>query len=125
MSFRTILVVDDEEPLRRSLRRILDRAGYIVLTAEDGSEAMRMYNAADPPVDLVLTDVVMQRMDGPELARTLWAIRPDLPIVFMSGLVQLSTLLAAGVPADADFLRKPYTIEEVLEIVEEALNRSR
>jgi DNA-binding NtrC family response regulator len=125
MSARTILVADDEEPLRRALRTVLERAGYNVVTAEDGAEALRLFEAADPPIDLVLTDIVMPRRDGVELARSLTALRPDLPIVFMSGLVQLSTLLAAGVSPDADFLRKPWTFDEVLEMVEEALNRAR
>jgi two-component system cell cycle sensor histidine kinase/response regulator CckA len=72
---RTVLLVEDEEPVRRVAARCLERAGYRVLAVADGEDALRIA-AATPKIDLLLTDVVMPGMSGPELARELSRLIP-------------------------------------------------
>lgn len=81
----TILVVEDEESVRKVAGKILQAKGYTVLQAEDGEEALRTFEAHDGPIHLLLTDVVMPQMRGPELAERLQRIQPDLKVIFMSG----------------------------------------
>src|SRR4051812_36051783 len=81
----TVLVVDDEDGVREYVRRVLELAGYAVLPAGCPREAERLFRADPGRVALVLTDVVMPGRSGPELARDLRAIRPGVPVLFMSG----------------------------------------
>ena len=83
---QTVLLVEDEAAIRRVTARILERNGYVVLEAADGPAAIRL--AADHRFDLLLTDVVMPRMSGRELADRLRVDRPDLTVLFMSGYSQ-------------------------------------
>ena len=78
-----ILLVDDEENVRVSLRGVLEHAGYDVLEAEDGVQALRSFRAESP--DLVLTDIVMPEMDGLEAIMTMWREDPDVRVIAMSG----------------------------------------
>ncbi|MGI9592245.1 MAG: ATP-binding protein, partial [Myxococcota bacterium] len=80
-----VLVVDDEESVRRVARRLLERAGHRVSEACNGQEAIRLCTESDDPPDLVLTDWVMPRMGGEELALRLRGLRPEIRLVFMSG----------------------------------------
>ncbi|HEX6643935.1 MAG TPA: ATP-binding protein, partial [Gemmatimonadales bacterium] len=107
----TILVVEDEETVRTLASRVLSDAGYGVIRAADGAEAFNVVNDGER-VDLVLTDVVMPRMSGVELADRLAKIRPDLPVVFMSGYT--GTELVPGVQAATHFLQKPFAAESLL-----------
>src|ERR1700723_1130039 len=81
----TILVVEDAEAIRTMVCTMLAQQGYHCLEAADGVDALRVLDATAAPVHLVLTDVIMPKMTGAELARHLGRLRPDLPIVFMSG----------------------------------------
>src|SRR2546426_9091101 len=113
---QSILVVDDYDLIRTSLRRILQDAGYEVFEASDGRQAINQMreNAAD----LVITDLVMPEQEGLETIRSLRSERPDLKIIAMSG----GQYLAAAEKLGADLtLPKPLRAEKVLEAVRKLL----
>jgi len=98
--------------------------GYQLLKAASGAEALKIVAAHDQPLDLVLTDAMMPGMSGPELARTLVATRPDLPVIVMSGHTHLLAGLDAVSPAIST-LQKPFTAKELRGRVRDALKRPR
>jgi CheY-like chemotaxis protein len=79
----TVLFAEDDSSIRQNLAQLLSIQGYRVLTAEDGFEALRLLTQQD--IDLLLTDIVMPGLDGVELARKAKALRPDMPIMFLTG----------------------------------------
>ena len=103
-----ILVVDDEEPVRLVTRRRLEREGYVVLTASGGEEALVYVRDPDRMIDLVLTDFAMPGMDGPELAPRIRTLRPDLPIIGMSGHDQSDRAAELAALGFSEVLGKPY-----------------
>lgn len=118
-----VLVVDDEELIRRAVRRVLERAGYEVREAPDGRAALSLLETDGNGIALVLSDVVMPVMDGVVLARTLRERLPALPIVFTSGHTQRALSGGSTLPADIPLLRKPWTVDELLAFVRAALER--
>jgi CheY-like chemotaxis protein len=112
----TLLVVEDHPPLRSLISTILGHAGYRVFMAANAQEALRL-SAADS-IDLVLTDVVMPGMSGPDLVEQLRAHRPNLRVVFMSGYDQ-GSLRARG--ADTHYLQKPFKPRALLAKIAEVL----
>ena len=115
----TVLLVEDEEQLRKLAHAILTRAGYTVIEAPNGGEALRTF-APGPRVDLLLTDMVMPRVSGTALAAQLSAQRPGLRVVFMSGYTDTSAV-EQGLPPGAIFVQKPFTPEVLLRKVRQAL----
>lgn len=108
-----ILVVDDEELVRLSVSRILQKVGYEVITAADGSESLAMMSTGRR-VDLVLMDVAMPVMDGPTAVRELRARGVGAPIVLMSGYAE-EELANRGMMVNANaFLRKPFEVTELV-----------
>jgi PAS domain S-box-containing protein len=103
----TVLLADDEDDVRESIRRSLERYGYRVLTARDAEGALAIVAELGDEIDVVVTDVVMPTMSGFELGRKLAAIAPDLPVVFISGYPD-EAILEAPLPAPV-FLPKPFT----------------
>ncbi|MGH7700590.1 MAG: response regulator, partial [Gemmatimonadales bacterium] len=119
----TILVVDDEEIVRSSLRRALTRFGYRVLEAGDGGTALAALQGADPPVDLVILDLVLPG-GGAAIFELLKAVRPDLKVLVSSGYSP-DEENARALAAKADgFLPKPYEIAELKRAVAQALGRA-
>jgi CheY-like chemotaxis protein len=116
----TILLVEDEDALRTVTRRILEAAGYRVLTAANGPDALGALSADGVSVDLLLSDVVMPEMLGPELARRLRQLMPSIRILFMSGFAQpvLGDAMELG---SVDLIEKPFTAPALLGRVERAL----
>jgi PAS domain S-box-containing protein len=114
----TILLVEDEEAVRRLVERLLVSAGYQVLAAASGSEALAALERHDGSVDLVITDVVMPGMSGPELAKQIARRRPGLKVLFTSGFA--SDAIGAMGEA-AHFIGKPYSIAELARKVREVL----
>ncbi len=117
---QTVLVVEDEARIRAVLERVLADHGYEVLLASDGTNGLALARSHDGPIALLLTDVVMPQMSGPELAQVLLGDRPDLRIVFMSGYTQ-GIIGTQGIEADAALLEKPFTRKALLEAIAEAL----
>jgi DNA-binding response OmpR family regulator len=121
----TILVVDDERISRRLAYRILSEEGYRVLEADGGSEALDVLSQARGRVDLLMVDVVMPECDGVELGLKVQEHWPDQRILYMSAH-PAEVLVRHGLPSlDVPFLAKPYTRDEVLARVREALERRR
>jgi CheY-like chemotaxis protein len=108
----TILVVEDEPGLLKLVTSLLQNYGYSVLAARTPEEAIRIAERAGA-IDLLLTDVVMPQVSGPELARTLTAIRPGLKIVYMSGYAETGMFRNGLVDAGAEFIQKPFSAQSL------------
>jgi two-component system cell cycle sensor histidine kinase/response regulator CckA len=119
-----VLVVEDEDELRRLAADELARWGYIVLTAAHGTEALAVVESLDRGLDLLVTDVVMPGIDGVELAAELTKRFPDLPVLFMSGHLDEEARGRRPLDEDADFLAKPYTPLQLARRVRQALDRA-
>ena len=119
----TVLVVDDQHFARRVAYRVLSEAGYRVLEAEDGEEALDVLYSARARVDLVMIDVVMPKIDGVELAARIQEQWPEKGILFMSGHAAEVLAQHGLIYLDVPFLAKPFTRDEALAKVREALER--
>jgi CheY-like chemotaxis protein len=117
----TILVVEDDSGVRRFASRVLEAAGYRVLTAPDGNSAVEA--AAHGDVQLLLTDVVMPVMSGAEVASRLAATQPGIRVLFMSGHTDKSIVRDGVLEPGIDFLPKPFTSESLLAAVDRAMSR--
>ncbi|MFO8231544.1 MAG: sigma-54 dependent transcriptional regulator [Longimonas sp.] len=117
----TILVVDDEASIRRTLREILEYEDYTVEQASDGEEALDM--AQSHSYDLVLLDVKMPKRDGMEVLETLSTERPNLPVVMISGHGTVETAVEATKLGAYDFIEKPPDLNRLLLTVRNALDR--
>lgn len=118
----TILLVEDEESLRRLTRTSLEMGGYKVLEAKDGADAVQASSAYDGPIHLLLTDIVMPGLGGRTLARELVQQRPGLRIVYMSGYTG-QTIGSQAIEPGHDFLPKPFTRQALSRKIREALDR--
>ena len=117
----TILLVEDEEAVRRLAGMVLKAGGYTVLEARDGTEALAMAEAHLDPIRLLITDLIMPNIGGWELARRLRSVRPGLKILLMSGYTEW-TLDDHGVSeGDLAFLQKPFTPADLLRKVREVV----
>ena len=108
---KTILVVDDEQDVLILLKLILETSGYRALLAPGAETALKLLGQDDLKVDLLLTDVVMPGMSGTELARVSRELRPDLPILFMTGFADTEAVRLKVWDDTVQLLRKPFTEE--------------
>jgi two-component system cell cycle sensor histidine kinase/response regulator CckA len=116
----TILLVEDEDSLRRLTHHVLKILGYTVLEASNGGEGCRVSAEHQGKIDLVLTDVIMPGMNGPTLTQQLGTSRPEIKILYMSG--HTGQAVGHGVlPAGSNFLQKPFTRDNLAHKVREAL----
>jgi len=117
-----VLIVDDENPMRRLAGDLLAHAGFTVVTAGDGEEAVAMIRRGALEFDAVLLDMIMPYLSGAETCREIKALRPKLPIVLTSGARQqeFSQLIDEG--AAAAFVQKPFPPGRLVETVREAMN---
>ena len=115
----TILVVEDEQIVRSLARRLLTRHGYHVIEAVDGKQALELAETHGGRVDLVLTDVVMPGMSGPELIGHLRDEMPALKVIFMSGYTDESLDQDALSEPGTRFIQKPFSVEGMLSLVRE------
>lgn len=121
---RTVLLAEDDDAVREFVRAVLEQAGFVVVAAPDGRAAGDRF-AADPDrFDLVLTDVIMPHAIGPELVARVRAVRPDLPVLFMSAFPGGPGLAPDPLPADEPLLEKPFTVAALLAAVTAALGGS-
>jgi DNA-binding NtrC family response regulator len=111
-----ILVVDDEPAIRRFAARILVREGYVVHEAGDGAEALAIITAGGVAVDVVVSDIVMPRLNGVELIQALATTHPALPIILMTGY-GAGALAERGIAAPCAVLAKPFAAERLVEEV--------
>ena len=119
----TILLVEDETAVRVLARRILEAAGYTVLPAANGGEALLILERFHDPVHLMMTDVVMPGMSGPELATRLSTLRPGMKVLYTSGYTD-DEVVRRGILTDAvRFINKPYAVSELTRKVREVLDQ--
>ena len=115
-----VLVVDDEENILSTTKDTLEEAGYDVLTASGGREALQLLNGDGNPIDAVITDLVMPEVDGLELIERLRQQHPDLPIIAASGMADGRTDKAVELGANV-FLPKPFTAEKLQATLQKVL----
>ncbi|MDE1994863.1 MAG: response regulator, partial [Rhizobiaceae bacterium] len=118
-----VLLVEDEEAVRRGGKRMLETRGYTVYEAGSGVEALDIMEELEGKVDVVVSDVVMPEMDGPSLLRELRKTYPDLKFIFVSGYAE--DAFARNLPADAQFgfLPKPFSLKQLAVVVRETLDK--
>jgi two-component system, cell cycle sensor histidine kinase and response regulator CckA len=118
----TVLVVEDEAAIRQLTNLILQKAGYTVLLAESPVAAERIAGNHPGPIHLMLTDVVMPGMRGPELAERMLRLRPDLRVLFMSGYTDDAITHHGFLDAGTEFLQKPFTPLGLMQKIREVLD---
>lgn len=119
----TVLIVEDEDGVRRASERILAAVGYRVLTAASGAEAIELALRHAGEIELVLTDVVMPGMSGPEVAARLKETRPSLEVLYMSGYADTAIGQHGVLAEGAHFIAKPFSVEALRRKVREVLDR--
>jgi PAS domain S-box-containing protein len=118
---RLILLAEDEEPLRNMLIKILTRSGYRVLSAADGQEAVRMFNEVPQQIDLALLDMVMPFLNGQKVCDHIRSIRPELPVIFMTGYNRDMLNRKLMLQKQCRIIYKPCNISELLKKIRLAL----
>jgi DNA-binding response OmpR family regulator len=112
-----VLLVEDDEMLRRMLARTLDHEGFRVLEAGHGEAALLMVRSLSRPVDLVLTDIAMPVMDGFEFSRVFRALYPSIPVLFMSGALPRTSRGVPLLQVGTHLLLKPFGPDVLIEAV--------
>jgi nitrogen-specific signal transduction histidine kinase/ActR/RegA family two-component response regulator len=120
MGSETVLLVEDEEAVRRLEREMLETYGYTVLVAGDGAEGLKLAQNHPHPIQLLLTDILMPKMGGVELAERLSKARPELKVLYTSGYNDSGGNLTSV--AGARYLQKPYTMEELARTLRDLLD---
>ena len=119
----TILLVEDEELLRAGVQEVLEIQGYTVITAPDGEQALACLAAQT--IDLIITDLVMPKMDGVDFVKQLRTIKPDLPVIVVSGstrnIMQRYGIDSIQVPGANASLPKPFKSVDLIEQVRQLL----
>jgi two-component system, cell cycle sensor histidine kinase and response regulator CckA len=120
-STETILVVDDETGIRDLAAEYLEGRGYSVLTASGGIEARDLLAKYEGPVHLLLTDTVMPRMTGHELAQAILALRPEIKVIYMSGYLEFNASAHIQSGDGTLYIQKPFSLDALAKIVRAAL----
>lgn len=118
----TVLLVEDEEAVRAFSARVLRNKGYNVLEARSGEVALEVMRDHGDPIDLLITDVVMPRLDGPGLVREVRAERPELKVIYISGYTERNLSQSLDLQGPTHFLAKPFTLKQFAEKVKEVLH---
>jgi PAS domain S-box-containing protein len=118
----TVLLVEDEEQVRSILKRILEEQGYSVLAASNGDEALEISKNFELDIKLMITDVVMPQMSGRELSERLQAVRPGVPVIFMSGYTDDAIVRHGLLDEKLNFIQKPFDSASVARKVREVLD---
>jgi len=117
----TVLVVEDEPEIQRFIARVLAPEGFLVLTAGDAAQALEICRQHPGRIDLLLSDVIIPDMNGPELAARLQALRPEMRVLFISAYDDGLLKQSFGLRPDAAFLAKPFRAERLLQKVRSLL----
>jgi two-component system cell cycle sensor histidine kinase/response regulator CckA len=118
----TILLVEDEDPVRLFSARALRNKGYKVVEAKSGEAALEVIHRATEAIDLLITDVVMPRMDGPGLIREVRETHPDMKVIFISGYTEDSFRKRLDTDAEIHFLPKPFSLKQLAGKVKEVMS---
>jgi two-component system, cell cycle sensor histidine kinase and response regulator CckA len=119
---KTILVVDDELSVLGVVKCMLECDDYDVLLANSAAAALRIASNNDLPIDLLITDVIMPDVKGPDLAEQILALRPEVKLLFMSGYTDSDVVRVRVLDPNLSFLPKPFTSDGLLETVKRALS---
>ncbi|HEY8670114.1 MAG TPA: response regulator, partial [Terriglobales bacterium] len=123
-SSETLLVVEDEPAFRDLLRETLQAAGFRVLVGTDGVDALQVAEQHDGPIQLLVTDVIMPRMSGPELAKSLKEVRPQIRVLYLSGYTDDKLGSVSELDRELALLQKPFDLRELIEKIREILART-
>ena len=118
----TLLIVENEAAIRNLLQMALRKNGYTVLAAESGREALDLVSTHSGPIHLLITDVMMPDIDGPELVRRLSAIRPETRKLFMSGYMDDALGEQGVLPSSVNFIQKPFSPSTIAQKVRDILD---
>jgi len=118
----TILIVENEQALLELTSGVLARSGYKVLSAHNGIEAIGIARSFDGPIHLLLTDIMMPKLNGHSLARHVSALRPGIRVIFMTGHCDVDETPQDAVPSENECLRKPFHRDTLIRKVRQALN---
>ncbi len=118
----TVMLVEDEDPVRIFGARALRNKGYKVLEAKSGEGALEVLHAAEEPIDLLITDVVMPHMDGPDLVRHVRESHPDMKVIFISGYTEDAFRQRLDTDSEIHFLPKPFSLKQLASKVKEVIS---
>ena len=121
LSKPTVLVVEDEDTIRTILRITLQARGFNVLAAGSGEEALELSQGHAAAIDLVITDLLMPGITGSELVAQLIPVRPSLHVIYISGYPGPDTTLPSGGTGKVVFVPKPFTPNQLMEVVRNVL----
>jgi DNA-binding response OmpR family regulator len=116
------LFVEDEQSVRELVREYLSGTGYYMLEASDGVQALKVAAAHPGPIHLLITDVVMPHLNGPELATQMGAARPNLKVLFISGYTDDTVFRHGVLEGDVAFLQKPFNLKALAHKIREVLS---
>ena len=119
----TILLVEDEIGLRRLMQRTLEQYGYTVLNAQTAGDAISIAGRHAGRIDLLVSDVIMPELSGPDLAQRIVKLRPSIKVLYVSGYASQAVQGAASVSPNANFLPKPFAPRLLATKVRECLQR--
>ena len=117
---RTVLLVDDHEMVLRALHNYLEKKGYNLLEASNGEEALVIAECYPAMIHVLVTDLIMARMNGRELVQRLLPLRPEMQVIMMSGFPD-EIMAQRGLTPQVPILRKPFLPKRLLEAIEEVL----
>jgi two-component system cell cycle sensor histidine kinase/response regulator CckA len=117
----TVLLVEDEDPVRLFSARALRNKGYKVIEAKSGEAALEVINGGGEKVELLITDVVMPRMDGPSLVKRVRELYPDMKVIFISGYTEDAFRKRLDRDGDIHFLPKPFSLKQLATKVKEVM----
>jgi two-component system, cell cycle sensor histidine kinase and response regulator CckA len=119
---KTILLVDDEKEVRGLIRTILQAKGYRIFEASDGEEAIHISNLFADTIALLVTDVVLPRIDGKQVAKELNKQRPETRVLFLSGYPEDTLVRHGALQAGVNFLQKPFSVKALTSKVQSVLD---
>jgi len=119
----TVLLVEDEDAVRQFSVRALRNKGYRVIEANSGEGALAVIRRDDEPIDVIVTDVVMPQLDGPELVKVVRETRPDMKVIFISGYAEDAFRKRVGSDTELHFLPKPFSLQQLASKVKEVIAR--
>jgi PAS domain S-box-containing protein len=123
-SSETVLLVEDEPAFRDLLRETLQTAGFRVLAGTDGVDALQIAEQHRGPIQLLVTDVIMPRMSGPELAKCLKEVRPEIRVLYLSGYTDDKLDSVSKLDRELALMQKPFDLRELIEKIREILART-
>jgi len=119
----TVLIVEDDDSLRKLTRTVLKQRGYKILEAENGEDALRISKEHEGTIDLMITDVVMPKMGGKETAERLKTLHPQMKVIYMSGYTDNAIVHHGVLAAGLNFLEKPFSLEGLARKAREVLDK--